>query len=60
MTPSRARGLHPVDALARTHQEHGEQHQRQTHSIEPERDSLTPPQARGLLTGPKIMGTQRQ
>jgi hypothetical protein len=37
-----AQGLHPADALARTHREHKEQHQRKTHSTEPERDSLTP------------------
>jgi hypothetical protein len=61
LTPPRAQGLHPADALARTQREHGEQHQRQTHSTEPECDSLTPPpQSRGLLMGPNIMGTQRQ
>jgi hypothetical protein len=46
----RARGLHPSDALARTHRELEEHHQHQDRPAEPERDSLTPTQARGLLT----------
>jgi hypothetical protein len=49
-----ARGLHPADALACTHRQHGEEYQCQVYSTEPERDSLTPPQARGLLTRARI------
>jgi hypothetical protein len=53
-THSQAQGLHPADALTRTHREHEEHHQHQDCPTEPERDSLTPPQARGLLTGPGL------
>jgi hypothetical protein len=48
-TRPRAQGLHLADALARTHRENREQRQHQTYSIDPECDSLTPSQARGLL-----------
>jgi hypothetical protein len=50
----RARGLHPADALAHTHRENQEQRQYQTYSTAPVRDSLTPSQARGLLTRAQI------
>jgi hypothetical protein len=53
-THPRAQRLHPADALTRTHREHGKQHQHQAHSTESERDSLTPPQARGLLMRTRI------
>jgi hypothetical protein len=53
-THPQTRGLHPADALARTHWENQEQNQHQTLSIEPERDSLTPSMARGLLTRARI------
>jgi multidrug resistance efflux pump len=43
-----------VDALARTHREDQEQNQHQTLSAEPERDPLTPSQARELLTRARI------
>jgi multidrug resistance efflux pump len=53
-THSRARGLHPVDTLMRTHRELEEHHQHQDRPAEPERDSLTPTQAQGLLTRAQI------
>jgi hypothetical protein len=53
-THSRARGLHPVDALSRTHQELEEHHQHQDRTAEPERDSSTPTQDWGLLTRARI------
>jgi hypothetical protein len=56
LTPPRAQGLHPADALARTQREHGEQHQRQTHSTEPECDSLTPPSVSGATDGTQYYG----
>jgi multidrug resistance efflux pump len=53
-THSRARGLHPADALTRTHREPEEHPQLQDPPTEPERDSLTLTQARGLLTRARI------
>jgi hypothetical protein len=55
-THSRARGLHPADALARTHRELEERLQLQDPPVEPERDSSTPARARGLLTRARIRG----
>jgi hypothetical protein len=43
-----------VDALTHTHRENQEQNQHQTLSTEPERDPLTPSQARGVLTRARI------
>jgi hypothetical protein len=43
-----------VDALARTHRGREEHHQHQDHPAKPERDSLTPSQARGLPTRARI------
>jgi hypothetical protein len=43
-----------VDVLARTHREPEEHLQLQDPPTEPERDSLTPTQARGLLTRAQI------
>jgi hypothetical protein len=40
--------------LARTHREHEEHHRHQDHPANPERNSLTPSQARGLLTRARI------
>jgi hypothetical protein len=53
-TPSWARGLHPADALARTNRELEEHHRHQDRPTEPERDSLIPTQARGLLAKARI------
>jgi hypothetical protein len=49
-THSRARGLHPANALARTHRELEEHLQHRDPPAEPERDSFAPTEARGLLT----------
>jgi hypothetical protein len=43
-----------ADALARTHWELEQHHQDQDPSAEPERDFVTPLQARGLLTRARI------
>jgi hypothetical protein len=56
-THSRARGLHPADALARTHRELEEHNQHLDRPAEPERDSTTPTRARGLLTRARIRAT---
>jgi hypothetical protein len=45
-----ARGLHPADALACTHRENQEQWSSWRFSSKPVGESLTPSQARGLLT----------